>query len=346
MAAGAGKMLANSSLGSFEQAVGYQLTQLWDEQQYADSGIHSQGEVFSPNLSELDGGSVVPGPDGDLFNNNLEGLDDPLLLHKFLQQLHMVGGLNLGNPPSNPNPNPAAKPSPDLQAYSIMGSGDPSHPLNPSSYNGQPPQQQQGNPQYHSNVNNNNSILTSNANGNANNNNNVDFNSAGNLGQFGTADLLSVLTSTGRASGKPLNRGMQQQQTTAFGTPMSSAKQRESQQQYLMSTPHSQSSALPLSATDMLQHVSPIPGSAAATTSNLHATPTTSSTSSSSSSHFQTIDSLLKQEKASLHFQVSALSLALFVCFVCWRENACFCCVCFKMCAKQPFFFLFKLFYF
>jgi hypothetical protein len=313
--AGAGKMLANSSLGSFEQAVGYQLTQLWDEQQYADSGIHSQGEVFSPNLSELDGGSGVPGPDGDLFNNNLEGLDDPLLLHKFLQQLHMVGGLNLGNPPSNPNPNPAAKPSTDFQAYSIMGSGDPSHPLNPSPYNGQPPQQQQGNPQFRSNVNNNNSILTSNTNGNANNNNNnVDFNSSGNLGQFGTTDLLSVLTTTNSASGKPPNRGMQQQQqqTTAFGTPMSpavsSAKQRDSQQQYLMSTPHSQSSALPLSATDMLQHVSPIPGSAAATTSNLHATPTTSST--SSSSHFQTIDSLLKQEKASLHFQVSALSFA------------------------------------
>ena len=245
-----------SSFSSFEQSVGFPMTQLWDDQ-YVDSGIasslHSQGDpMFSPGFSDLDPSQPA---DRDLFNNNVDGLDDPLLLQKFLTQLQISGGLLA---PTNKT---------DIDNHSRTGPLDASNPPPPSHFLNQ----QQ--------VNNNN-------NSNNANNNLMDFSG---MSQFSTSDILSALTS----STQPLSQNCMSPNpfTSSLSPSVSSSKQVQGSEQYLMSTPQSQAGNLPFSSAELFQQVSPIL-SQGSSTSNQH---------DSSSSQFQTIDALLKQDKA---FQV------------------------------------------
>ena len=252
---------SSSSYGSYEQAMGYPMTQLWDDH-YADSGIasslHSQGDhVFSPSFSDLEPSQQR---ERDLFNNNLEGLDNPLLLQKFLAQLQISGGLM------------ASANKAELNNHSMTGSGDPTHPL-PHSH-------------FHQQQHMNNGNGTSN---NANNNM-ADFASAG-LTHFATADILSALSASSLLSKS--SSGMPSQMFARSMSPSASSCKpaQQPEQQYLMSTPQSQTAGLSYSSAELFQHVSPIP-SQGSSGANLHG---------SSSSQFQTIDALLKQEKS---FQV------------------------------------------
>ncbi|XP_070175038.1 serine-rich adhesin for platelets-like [Littorina saxatilis] len=252
----------SSAYGSFDQGMGYPLTQLWDDH-YADSGIasshHSQADnVFSPSFSDLDPSQQR---ERDLFNNNLEGLDDPLLLQKFLAQLQISGGLL------------ASAGKADLNNHSMTGSGDPTHTLPPAHFS---------HLQHLSGSNSSNA---------SNNNNMTDFPATG-LAQFSTSDILSALSAASPSTSKNSSGVSQQLFSSALSPsgPAQSAKQSE-QQQYLMSTPHSQGGSLPFSSSELFQHVSPIPSQGSSGSgANFH--------SASTASQFQTIDALLKQDKS------------------------------------------------
>ncbi|KAK7485077.1 hypothetical protein BaRGS_00023716, partial [Batillaria attramentaria] len=239
---------ANSpSYSSFEQVVGFPMTHLWDDH-YSDSGIspglHSQTDhVFSPNFSDLD-----PAHQRDMHNNNvIEGLDDPLLLQKFLTQLQISGGL-LGN-------------KLDHNHHTMTGGGDMTNSL--------PPYLQQQLSQHH-------------LNNNAPTNNNPDFASP-KMQEFGTSDYGSGLASSNSSS---LSKNSPGVSTQMFGSPASPiVGPKQQQQQYLMSTPHSQAASLSFSTSELVQHMSPIPSHASP--AGVHST-----------SQFQTIDSMLKQEKS------------------------------------------------
>lgn len=240
------------SYGSFEQAVGFPMTQLWDDH-YSDSGIssglHSQAnQTFSPNFSDLDPSQQH---ERDMRNNNnsmMEGLDDPLLLQKFLTQLQMSGGFL-----SNKH---------DLNHHTMTGAGDMTNSLSPYL--------QQHLSQHHLNNNNNNGNVT-------------DFASP-KMQDFGSADYRSGLaSSSGSLAKNPV--GAPSPLFASSASLSVTAKQQQQQQQYLMSTPHSQTSGLSFSSSELVQHISPIPSH-------------TASAGMPSSSQFQTIDSLLKQEKS------------------------------------------------
>ena len=249
---------SSSSYGNFEQAMGFPMTQLWDDH-YADSGIasslHSQGDhIFSPSFSDLE---PTQQRERDLFNNNLEGLDDPLLLQKFLAQLQISGGLL------------ASANKVELNNHSMTGSGDPTHTLPPSHFH------QQMNQEHLNNSNN--------TNGNCNM---ADFGSTG-LTQFATSDILSALSSASPSLSKSSSGMSSQMFASSLSPSVSSSKPAQQlEQQYLMSTPQSQAAGLSYSSSELFQHVSPIP-SQGSSGANLQG----------SSSQFQTIDALLKQEK-------------------------------------------------
>lgn len=259
---------SSSSYGSFEQAMGFPMTQLWDDR-YADSGIasslHSQGDhIFSPSFSDLE---PTQQRERDMFNNNLEGLDDPLLLQRFLAQLQISGGL-------------LATANKGELNHSMTGSGDPTHTLPPSNFH-QPLNQE------HINNSNNNGSTNSNI---------ADFASTG-LTQFATSDILSALSSASPSLSKS-SSGMSSQMFASSLSPSvsSSTPAQQPEQQFFMSTPQSQAAGLSYSSSELFQHVSPIP-SQGSSGANLH----------SSSSQFQTIDVLLKQEK-SFQVRLNAVS--------------------------------------
>ncbi|KAL8616473.1 hypothetical protein ACOMHN_041076 [Nucella lapillus] len=253
-----------SSYDSFEQSMGFPMTQMWD--QYSDSGIgnslHTQGDsMFSSAFPDFDPSQQG---EGDLFNNNLEGLDDPLLLQKFLAQLQISGGLLATTGKS------------ELDNHSKTGSRDTSHPPPPppaAAFLNQP------------HLNNNNNPPSNNT-----NNNVTDYHPPSGMTQFTTSDILSAISSVSSSLSQN-NSGALSQMFASPHSPLvsssSKGSQQGEQQQYLMSTPHSQASNMQFSSSELFQQVSPIPSHASS-----------GSSLQGSSSQFQTIETLLKQEKS------------------------------------------------